>query len=62
MIGETATTSLWRSRRQIREGLEDFFGIDGDEPIELWAWVGAYLAAAGVASLVGIGLAGDRKG
>ena len=26
------------------------------------AWVGAYLAAAGVASLVGIGLAGDRKG
>ena len=24
----------------IREDLEDFFGIDGDEPIELWAWVG----------------------
>ena len=22
--------------------LEDFFGVDGDEPIELWAWVGAY--------------------
>jgi hypothetical protein len=33
---------LWRSRRQIRLDLEDFFGIDGDEPIELWAWVGAY--------------------
>jgi hypothetical protein len=37
---------LWRSRRQIREGLEDFFGIDHPEieaePIELWAWVGAY--------------------
>ena len=33
---------LWRSRREIREGLEGFLGIDGDEPIELWAWVGAY--------------------
>ena len=37
---------VWRSRRQIREGLEDFFGIDDprlqSEPIELWAWVGAY--------------------
>ena len=28
--------------RQIRSDLEDFFGVDGDEPIELWAWVGAY--------------------
>jgi len=35
-------SKLWRSRRQIREELEDFFGIDRDEPIELWAWVGAY--------------------
>jgi len=39
-------SKLWRSRRQIREGLEDFFGIDDPEieaePIELWAWVGAY--------------------
>jgi hypothetical protein len=35
-------SKLWRSRREIREGLEDFLGIDGDEPIELWAWVGAY--------------------
>lgn len=25
-----------------QEGAQDFFGIDGDEPIELWAWVGAY--------------------
>ena len=33
---------LWRSRRQIREDLEAFLGIDGPEPIELWAWVGAY--------------------
>jgi 3'-5' exoribonuclease-like protein len=33
---------LWRSRRQIRAELEDFFDVDGDEPIELWAWVGAY--------------------
>lgn len=33
---------LWRSRRQIRSDLEEFFGIAGAEPIELWAWVGAY--------------------
>jgi hypothetical protein len=32
----------WRSRSRIRADLETFFGIDGDEPIELWAWVGAY--------------------
>ncbi len=36
------SSKLWRSRRQIREGLEEFLGIDGDEPIELWAWVAAY--------------------
>jgi len=36
------SSPLWRSRRQIRMELEDFFGVDGDEPIELWAWVGAY--------------------
>ena len=36
------SSQLWRSRRRIREDLEDFFGIDGDEPIELWAWVAAY--------------------
>ena len=35
-------SQLWRSRSQIRSELEDFFGVDGDEPIELWAWVGAY--------------------
>jgi len=39
-------SQVWRSRRQIREELEDFFGIDDPEiegePIELWAWVGAY--------------------
>jgi len=39
-------SQVWRSRRQIREDLEDFFGIDDPEieaePIELWAWVGAY--------------------
>ncbi len=37
---------LWRSRREIRAGLEDFLRIDAPEteaqPIELWAWVGAY--------------------
>jgi hypothetical protein len=32
----------WRSRAQIRSDLENFLGIDGDEPIELWAWIGAY--------------------
>ncbi len=32
----------WRSRRRIREDLEEFLGIDSDEPIELWAWVAAY--------------------
>jgi hypothetical protein len=36
------SSKQWRSRRQIRADLEDFFGVDGDEPIELWAWVGAY--------------------
>lgn len=36
------SSKVWRSRRQIRSELEDFFNIDGDEPIELWAWVGAY--------------------
>jgi len=40
------SSQLWRSRRQIRADLEDFLGIDDPkmmaEPIELWAWVGAY--------------------
>ena len=39
-------SQVWRSRRQIRLDLEEFFGIsrgeDGTEPIELWAWVAAY--------------------
>jgi hypothetical protein len=39
-------SKVWRSRREIREDLEDFLGIDDPEieaePIELWAWVGAY--------------------
>ena len=35
-------SSRWRSRRQIRDDLEEFFDIDGPEEIELWAWVGAY--------------------
>jgi 3' exoribonuclease, RNase T-like len=33
---------LWRSRAQIRSELETFFDIDGDERIELWAWIAAY--------------------
>ena len=33
---------LWRPRARIRGDLENFLGVDGDEPIELWAWVGAY--------------------
>jgi 3' exoribonuclease, RNase T-like len=36
------SSPVWRSRAQIRTELEDFFGIDSDEPIELWAWIGAY--------------------
>ena len=40
------SSPLWRSRREIREGLEEFLGVDDPniqaEPIELWAWVGAY--------------------
>jgi hypothetical protein len=36
------SSPLWRSRTQIRSDLEEFFGVDGSEPIELWAWVGAY--------------------
>jgi hypothetical protein len=35
-------SQLWRPRAQIRSDLEMFFDIDGAEPIELWAWVGAY--------------------
>ena len=35
-------SKLWRSRSTIRTELEAFLGIDGAEPIELWAWVGAY--------------------
>jgi hypothetical protein len=35
-------SQLWRSRSQIRSDLETFFDVDGPEPIELWAWVGAY--------------------
>ncbi|OBH82239.1 hypothetical protein A5681_23810 [Mycobacterium scrofulaceum] len=35
-------SKLWRSRRQIRADLEDFFDVNGAEPIELWAWIGAY--------------------
>lgn len=31
----------WRSRRQIRDELLDFFTAAG-EPVELWAWTGAY--------------------
>ena len=36
---------LWRSRKQIRLELEEFLGVSdvgAAEPIELWAWVGAY--------------------
>ncbi len=33
---------VWRSRSQIRSDLEAFLRVDGGDPIELWAWVGAY--------------------
>lgn len=36
------SSPVWRSRGQIRTELESFFDIDGTEPIELWAWIGAY--------------------
>jgi len=35
-------SQLWRPRARIRSDLETFFDVDGSEPIELWAWVGAY--------------------
>ncbi len=35
-------SELRRPRARIRSDLEAFFDIDGAEPIELWAWVGAY--------------------
>ena len=36
------SSKLWRSRRQIRTDLEEFFRAADDDPIELWAWVAAY--------------------
>jgi 3' exoribonuclease, RNase T-like len=36
------SSQQWRPRARIRAELEAFFCVDGDEPIELWAWVGAY--------------------
>ncbi|MDI3313782.1 MAG: polyadenylate-specific 3'-exoribonuclease AS [Mycobacterium sp.] len=33
---------LWRSRNRIRADLEQFFGVERADPIELWAWAGAY--------------------
>ncbi len=36
------SSQLWRSRRQIRADLEEFLRVDGPDPIELWAWIGAY--------------------
>ena len=35
------SSPAWRSRRQIRDDLLEFFTATGDDP-ELWAWVGAY--------------------
>lgn len=39
------SSPLWRSRGQIRDDLAEFLGLNGggsSDPIELWAWVGAY--------------------
>ena len=39
------SSPLWRSRKQIRQDLEEFlrvFDVGAADPIELWAWVGAY--------------------
>jgi hypothetical protein len=35
-------SALWRPRSRIRADLEEFLGVTGSEPIELWAWVAAY--------------------
>jgi 3' exoribonuclease, RNase T-like len=35
-------SQVWRSRNRIREDLEDFLGVEQGDPIELWAWIGAY--------------------
>lgn len=35
-------SQAWRSRDRIRADLEAFFGVNRGDPIELWAWVGAY--------------------
>lgn len=35
-------SQAWRPRSRIRADLEEFFGVERGEPIELWAWVGAY--------------------
>ena len=38
-------SSAWRPRSRIRADLEEFFGLrtrTADDPVELWAWVGAY--------------------
>ncbi|MBA0048420.1 polyadenylate-specific 3'-exoribonuclease AS [Mycobacterium sp. NPDC050853] len=42
------SSPLWRSRGQIRDELADFLGLGRNasdlqrDPVELWAWVGAY--------------------
>lgn len=39
------SSPLWRSRSRIRSDLEAFLGVHAPadaEPIELWAWIGAY--------------------
>lgn len=39
------SSQVWRTRSRIRLDLEKFFGTDAPsviDPIELWAWVGAY--------------------
>ena len=37
-----STRPAWRSRRRIRDDLEEFFAVDDGESIELWAWLAAY--------------------
>ncbi len=42
------SSRAWRSRKQIRDDLEEFLGItgtsggEGADSVELWAWIGAY--------------------
>ena len=35
-------SQLWRSKKQIRLELEEFFNVSSSNSIELWAWISGY--------------------